>query len=209
MEKIQLLIAIALASAAISYTITSGSVISWLRAIIEPIHPKASQLINCPWCLSHYPTIIILIIAAIVRGVYHVSIDFVGIWWFDFLFTWFVIQGIIGVIHYFITFYNGANGSFRRGLERAQKNPPTEYLNLREEINKLPKEQQDVDIIRLYYKAVSGCSTDLVIIYREVPVSSTWKGIGRDGYWSANNQTLFYSNQIVTELWPTDRMVEQ
>lgn len=204
MEKIQLLIAIALASAAISYTITSGSVISWLRAIIEPIHPKASQLINCPWCLSHYPTIIILIIAAIVRGVYHVSIDFVGIWWFDFLFTWFVIQGIVGVIHYFIAFYNGANGSFRRGLERAQKNPPTEYLKIRAEVDALPEEQRNTSQVSLYYRAVSGCSTDLIRIYRDVPVGSDWEGTKKNGWWKKKIQTLFYDNQIVTELWPTD-----
>lgn len=201
MEHLGLILAIALASAAISYTITSGSVMGWLRVLIAPIHPKLEQLIWCPWCTSHYPTIIILIIVSVFKGIYFIAIPLFGTGiiigisgWIlavmDLLITWFMIQGLIGIIHYFITFYNGANGSFRRALIKAQRKWPEEYLDNYYLCG--PKKE-----IRLNFLTVSGCSEDLIPIIRTVNTIS-----------EEYPEIEYYEGEIVTELWPTDRRVD-
>ena len=91
------LIAVALCSTAISFTITVTSIFEWFREGVSSlgIH-KLEELVFCPWCFSHYVTFTILFTSDV--EMLHVSKHNV----YNSLFTWFVIQGMIGMFHYVI-----------------------------------------------------------------------------------------------------------
>lgn len=51
------IVIIALAVSAITFTVTTTSIFSWVREQVSRIHPKIEELIHCPWCLSFYVTL--------------------------------------------------------------------------------------------------------------------------------------------------------
>lgn len=116
MEKllfhVLLLVGIAFASAAISFTITTTSIFKWLRELVSPVHHKFEELIHCPWCLSHYITLFWMLIY-----LRHLSFML-------FILTWFAIQGIIGLLHYVYlrTYEPVAKAMAQRLIEKLRKN---------------------------------------------------------------------------------------
>jgi hypothetical protein len=87
--NLELIAVYALASAAISFTITTTSIFTWLRDVVISLKiQKLEELIHCPWCLSHYITVFLLLIS----GQYKTFVSF--------LILFFAVQGIIGLLHY-------------------------------------------------------------------------------------------------------------
>lgn len=88
------LLMVALCSAAISFTITTTSMFTWFREGVASlgVH-KLEELVFCPWCFSHYVTLTILLTSdapVISLNGYHL---------YNFLFTWFAIQTMVGLLH--------------------------------------------------------------------------------------------------------------
>lgn len=94
MGAIILMLMISLASAAISFTITTTSIFKWLRELISPIHHKFEELIHCPWCLSHYITLTSLFFLFYDTVCFDINLLV------HFILNFFFIQGVIGLIHY-------------------------------------------------------------------------------------------------------------
>lgn len=85
------LITTALASAAVSFTITWTSIFEPLReAVSKRMHPKLDQLIHCPWCLNHYVALVAV----------PVAYPFGTITLTSAVLHWFAIVGLGGVVHY-------------------------------------------------------------------------------------------------------------
>ncbi len=92
MEKIIILSFIVLS---ISFTITVTSIFKWLRELISSIHPKLEELIHCPYCLSHYITILLLIIC----NYRYLFTKYIVV---NYILTTFCIVGIVSVLHYIV-----------------------------------------------------------------------------------------------------------
>lgn len=93
------LVAVALCSAAISFTITVTSIFSWFRESVSTLGHKMEELVHCPWCFSHYVTLLILLSSAVP------SLPFAGSGvmipkLYNFCITWFTVQCIVGLLHY-------------------------------------------------------------------------------------------------------------
>lgn len=117
------LVAIAFASASISYTIGGSSVFLWLRDWLGSKHKILDQFINCPWCIAHWISLGILLITELVNEYWSVTIQLTELYIVDFLFTWFVIMMEVGICHFFIgNAYDGKESSFFRAKRWAQKN---------------------------------------------------------------------------------------
>lgn len=95
MEKFEMLFYVALCAAGIGFTITTTSMFYWLRELVSPIHHKIEELIHCPWCLGHYIVLIIMLLSKKLE--YIVIFDIV---WMDFIFTWFVIISMMGILQF-------------------------------------------------------------------------------------------------------------
>lgn len=89
------IILVALCAACISYTICCTSIFLWLRELVSPIHHKIEELIHCPYCLSHYIVLIIMLLTDKLP-VYSIFPWFIC----NFLFMWFVIVGVVGLLHH-------------------------------------------------------------------------------------------------------------
>ena len=85
-----------LVTAAISFTVTTTSVFSFLREWVSKIHPKLEELIFCPWCFSHYVVFTILLTSNI-KGII-VSSNI----YYQFFFDAFTIIGGSGILHYIL-----------------------------------------------------------------------------------------------------------
>ena len=77
------ILTVAICAACISYTICCTSIFFWLRELVSPIHHKIDELIHCPYCLSHYIVLIIMLLSDNPP-----------------LCPLFVIVGIIALLHY-------------------------------------------------------------------------------------------------------------
>lgn len=89
------LLMVALCSATISFTITTTSMFTWFREMVASwgVH-KLEELVFCPWCFSHYVTLVILLTSNVIGiNIFNNNIA-------NFLFTWFTIQAVIGLLHY-------------------------------------------------------------------------------------------------------------
>jgi len=92
MEYVELLM-IALASASISFTISTTSIFLWLRELVSPLHHKIEELIHCPWCLSHYVSLFFLAIFMTPRSFTFEYCSY-------FILAWFSVQGVVALLHY-------------------------------------------------------------------------------------------------------------
>lgn len=91
-----ILVAVALCSATISFTITTTSMFTWFREGVSKLGVnKLEELVFCPWCFSHYVTLIILLTSKNVSTLNVTTGKF-----YNFMFTWFAIQAVIGLLHY-------------------------------------------------------------------------------------------------------------
>lgn len=86
---------VALCTACISYTICCTSIFLWLRELVSPIHPKIEELIHCPYCLSHYIVLTIMLLTDN-TPVYSVFPWYVC----NFILTLFVIVGVVSLFHF-------------------------------------------------------------------------------------------------------------
>ena len=66
----------------------------WFRELISSLHHKLEELVHCPWCFGHY--VVLTIMLCTKSTLLNVS-DFVL---FNFLFTWFAIVTLMGLVHY-------------------------------------------------------------------------------------------------------------
>lgn len=94
---IDYIVFVALCAACISYTICCAGIFKPLREWVSPIHPKIEELIHCPYCLSHY---VVLVIMLTTSNVKEVLIYITGNVIYDFLFTLFTIVCIVALLHY-------------------------------------------------------------------------------------------------------------
>lgn len=94
MESILLLIMIAIASAAISFTITTTSIFEWLRELVSPLHYKLEELIHCPWCLGHYICLIFLLFINKATVFFNINIMV------HYILNWFFVVGVMGICHF-------------------------------------------------------------------------------------------------------------
>ena len=116
MTNIQTMMAVALCVAAISFTITTTSMFTWLRNIFSWMHPKLEELIHCPWCLAHWITFIIMLTA-------DVPLIWVSNTFYSFMFTAFAIIAIAGLVHYVLlrAYEPVAKAMVSRKLEKLAK----------------------------------------------------------------------------------------
>ena len=84
------LLLIALASASISYTVTTTGIFKYVREKVASLHPKIDELIHCPYCFGHYVVLVI----------YFSIIDVNSLSLLSILLELFAIVGIMGMIHY-------------------------------------------------------------------------------------------------------------
>jgi len=96
MNAIIVILMISLASAAISFTITTTTIFLWLRELVSPIHHKLEELIHCPWCLGHYVAATLLIIF----NSKTLFIDINPFW--HYILNWFTAVCIMGLCHYIL-----------------------------------------------------------------------------------------------------------
>ena len=116
--RLFILILIAFCSASISFTISFTSIFKGVRTWLSKIHPKVEELIHCPWCLNHWVTFVILIIA---------SIDLLPITPYiviNFLLTMFTLTSISGLIHYVLlrAYEPVAKAAAGKQLEKLRRN---------------------------------------------------------------------------------------
>ena len=91
------ILAIALCSASISYTISMAGIFKWLREWIDEVLPeKISELVHCPYCLAHYIILCIMLTTHI--NSYLIPISSYVL--YNFLFTWFVIVCLVSLLHF-------------------------------------------------------------------------------------------------------------
>ena len=91
------ILAIALCSASISYTISMAGIFKWLREWIDKVFPeKISELVHCPYCLAHYIILCIMLTTHI--NSYLIPISSYVL--YNFLFTWFVIVCLVSLLHF-------------------------------------------------------------------------------------------------------------
>ncbi len=81
-------LALAFASAAISFTISWTSIFRAFREMVSKIHPKVDELIHCPWCLNHYVVLAIILHTRRYDGIT------------DLVLTWFAAVCVGGLIHF-------------------------------------------------------------------------------------------------------------
>jgi accessory gene regulator protein AgrB len=107
----KIILLISLCAASISFTITTTSMFKWFRELVSPIHKKVEELVHCPWCLSHWTVLIILLSSG-----WHDSV-------YDFLFTLFACTTICGLIHYVLlrAYEPVAKEMARRHIDKMQK----------------------------------------------------------------------------------------
>jgi hypothetical protein len=91
--KLETLLLLAMATSAISFTVTSTSIFKSVRESIAERGEKFEELIHCPWCLSHWVAFIIIFISPS-------SYQFTGVGLFNFFLTGFAMAGISGLMHY-------------------------------------------------------------------------------------------------------------
>ena len=108
---IGLVVMVSLASAAISFTITTTSIFKWLRELISPIHHKFEELIHCPWCLSHYVSLVLVIVFLREFPIIYMIL------------LWFAIQGLVGLFHYVLlrAYEPVARAMAQRMIEKLRK----------------------------------------------------------------------------------------
>lgn len=82
------IIIIALASAAISFTVTTTSIFLSFREAVSGWHNKIEELVHCPYCLGHY-------ISAVMLLIYGDITNFKA-----FVLYWFAIIAVMAVIHF-------------------------------------------------------------------------------------------------------------
>lgn len=111
------LIALSLAAASISFTITTTGMFKWFRELVSPIHKKVEELVHCPWCLGHWVVFVIMLTADIP------ILQVTGIRFYDWLFTAFTVISPIGVIHYILlrAYEPVAKAMMRRTLDNLNK----------------------------------------------------------------------------------------
>lgn len=81
--------------ASCSFTISVTSIFKPFRDLISKIHPKIEELIHCPYCLSHYIAMLILLITDWAFLFTKSSI-------LNFIFTLLSITGVVALMHYII-----------------------------------------------------------------------------------------------------------
>lgn len=126
-ETIFYIIAVALCTAAISFTITVTSIFTWLRELLSSVHSKLEELIHCPYCLGHYIALVIMLTTD--RKLINVTQYEI----YNFLFTWFVIMCIVSLLHFVML--------------RAYK-PVREFMMYRamDKLQKKKKEKEDEEV---------------------------------------------------------------
>lgn len=94
MHQLIVLIGTAFCVAAITFTVAMTSIFKPFRERLSSIHEKIEELVHCPWCLSHWVAMILLLTSDI--DLIIVSHHYV----YNLLFTWFAVIGVVGVFHY-------------------------------------------------------------------------------------------------------------
>ncbi len=89
-------IILALCLSTISFTISFTGIFEPLRDLLSKIHPKIEELVNCPFCLSHW---IVIFFSFFLYGVLTPE-PVVGIYWIDFVANAFAIICISAMIHF-------------------------------------------------------------------------------------------------------------
>lgn len=100
MENLIYILAVSLVAAAISFTVTITSIFEPLRDWMFEKSKFFGKLFSCPWCFGHYVVAVILGIDYFNEGGNLFSIFGNSV--MDFLFTLFLIMGLIGIWHYAI-----------------------------------------------------------------------------------------------------------
>jgi len=93
MENWLVILAASLCCAGISFTVTISGMFERLRNWIYNKNKFLGELITCPWCFGHYVVFVLLLISDIQ---YIIVSQYVV---FNFLFTSFVIIGLMGLWH--------------------------------------------------------------------------------------------------------------
>lgn len=88
------IIVVAMCAASISFTITTTSIFLWFRELISPIHHKIEELIHCPYCISHYIILVIMLLTSDIPYFHIFSYTIL-----NFLFLWFVIVALVALLH--------------------------------------------------------------------------------------------------------------
>lgn len=115
-----MLLAYGFCTAAISFTITTTSVFSWLREWLGE-ESKLGELVHCPWCLGHY---IALVLVAIDPNHLLPATDFVII---QQAVSWFTVMGIAGLLHFVLlrAYKPVQEAAMMRARERKQNQKPS------------------------------------------------------------------------------------
>lgn len=116
--SIVMLVLIAFATTSISFTITTTSIFKWLRELISPVHHKLEEVIHCPWCLSHYISLVLLC-------VFYDKVLFLDLnIWLNLILDWFALLCPVGLFHFvFLRAYKPvAEAMFNREIEKLQNN---------------------------------------------------------------------------------------
>lgn len=118
MNSLILLVMISLATAAISFTITTTSIFTWLREWVSPWHHKVEELIHCPWCLSHYISLVIL------ACVYDKTLFLDIPTWIHLAINWFALICLVGIYHFVLlrAYHPVAENMVRRQLTKMKSN---------------------------------------------------------------------------------------
>lgn len=102
MNELLIILMVALCSASISFTITTTSMFTWFRESVSNLNiHKLEELVFCPWCFSHYVTLVILL-SANISYINIVNSESKIANFYNFCFTWFAIQCIVGIFHYIL-----------------------------------------------------------------------------------------------------------
>lgn len=120
---------IAFVAAAISFTISVTRMFKSFRETISPWHKKIEELIHCPWCLGHW--VVFIIFWCLPRTFIWQVLESNQLWVhnsyvlrsFNFLFTSFIVIGMMGLIHYVLlrAYEPVAKAMAARTLELLQK----------------------------------------------------------------------------------------
>lgn len=106
----------ALAVASVTFTISVTSIMEPFRRIVSKIHEKAEELIHCPWCVSFW----VLLVLLLTWDIPYVPIT--NIILLDFFITLFAMYAIVGLVHYVLlrAYAPVAKAEMLRRLEKLQ-----------------------------------------------------------------------------------------
>jgi len=141
----------AMVVAAITFTICITSVFKGFRETLSLIHPKIEELVHCPWCLSFWGLLVLLLTWEVpIMVFFHVR-------FFDFMFTLFTMYTVVGMIHYVLLRAYKPVHEFMKGREKEKYDEFLKLLN--EEQEKEGYELAEIETSHGYWKVVHNLSS--------------------------------------------------